>query len=499
MNLTDSFRAARWIRLVNLILQALLFLTLFAGLNYLALNHAWRFDLTRHRLHSLSAETRSYLDRLDRDVRVVVTLTEDSDSEEVAQAYRDISNLLREYTYATTGKREGKGLISVEYLDVYQRRRDADALNIAQPNVLVLLCAERRRVVPLSELYRTRVEGPARALRREAFLGEAALTAAILDVSYPDKKKIYFLAGHGEISPDDVTPRGLSQIRDELRLRNFALEALDLALTKKIPDDAALLLDVSLRSPFHPFEEELLRNYLTTRAGRFLLLLSPGLERTGLEDLFLDWGVRVHDNVIYDHSANYLSESHELILRRVLPSHPITQYLADNQLPLVVGPARPVTPVPGRTLDDGLNVKTLVATFPSAWGEKNYRLTIPPQYEEGDLRESRNGLGVVVASERVKPANLALSVPGGRLAVFGTADLVTNNHIANQGNLHLFLAATNWAVDRDNQLNIPARPIQRFQLALSQEELTQLRLGLFLLVPGAAAMLGLLVYWARQN
>ncbi len=42
----DSFRAARWVRTLNLVLQAVLFLTLFAGLNYLARNHAWRFDLT---------------------------------------------------------------------------------------------------------------------------------------------------------------------------------------------------------------------------------------------------------------------------------------------------------------------------------------------------------------------------------------------------------------------------------------------------------------------
>ena len=52
MNFADSFRAARWIRFINLILQAILFLTLFAGLNYLALQHAWRFDLTQGRQHS---------------------------------------------------------------------------------------------------------------------------------------------------------------------------------------------------------------------------------------------------------------------------------------------------------------------------------------------------------------------------------------------------------------------------------------------------------------
>jgi len=31
----ESYRAARWLRTINLVLQAVLFLTLFGGLNYL--------------------------------------------------------------------------------------------------------------------------------------------------------------------------------------------------------------------------------------------------------------------------------------------------------------------------------------------------------------------------------------------------------------------------------------------------------------------------------
>ena len=45
----DSFRTARWIRTLNLVLQAVLFITLFGGLNYLARNHSLRYDLTSQR------------------------------------------------------------------------------------------------------------------------------------------------------------------------------------------------------------------------------------------------------------------------------------------------------------------------------------------------------------------------------------------------------------------------------------------------------------------
>ena len=71
MSWSESFRAARWTRTANLVLQAVLFLTLFAGLNYLAGTHVlaespWRFDLTRYRRYSLSPETLAYLSDLPR-------------------------------------------------------------------------------------------------------------------------------------------------------------------------------------------------------------------------------------------------------------------------------------------------------------------------------------------------------------------------------------------------------------------------------------------------
>ena len=497
MHFSDSFRAARWIRMINLLLQAILFLALFGGLNYVALNHSWRFDATANRRHSLSPETRSYLERLERDVTITVTLTDSDDSEEVAQAFRDVSGLLREYVYATQGS--GKGVIKVNYVDVYQNRRKADELGVNQPNVVVLQSDRGRSVKTLDDLYVVK-----KKVSREAFKGEAVLTAAILDVASAVKKKVYFLSGHGEMSPDSVEgARGLSLLRDQLRLRNFDIGGLDFSLTRKIPDDAALVLIASPTRRLQPFEEELLRTYLTTRAGRVILMVDPG-QPIGLENLLFDWGVLVYDNVIFDTTPGSLSENGEFIFGTFLP-HPINQILLDNNLYLLAGPTRVVNEDIGRTPDDGLSVKRLVVSSPNAWGESGYRLLnarTPPVYTPGqDLRprNAKDGLGVVVISERLKPAALPLSVPGGRLAVFGNADLITNNRLINGGNLFFFLNTLNWTVDRDTQLNILPRPIERFQLSLSQEELGRLRLGLFLAVPGVVALLGFIVYWTRRN
>jgi ABC-type uncharacterized transport system involved in gliding motility auxiliary subunit len=497
MHFSDSFRAARWIRLINLLLQALLFLALFAGLNYVALHHAWRFDITASRRHSLSPETRSYLDRLERDVAITVTFTDSPDNEQIAQTYRDLTALLREYAAYSEGQTKTKARVTVRFVDVYQSRRVAEALGVSdQPNIVLLSSDTNRRALRIDDLYIVKKQ-----VSREAFKGESALTAAILDVSNAAKKRIYFLAGHREMQPDSVDgARGLSQLRDQLRQRNYDIASLDLSLTRKIEDDAALIIVASPQQRLQPFEEALLRDYLSTRAGRVILMVDPGVD-FGLENLLFDWGVIVYDNVIFDTSPGSLSENGEFIFKRFLPN-PITKLLIDNDLSLMVGPTRVVNEDIGRTIDDGLSVKRLVGTFPSAWGESGYRLLgarNPPAFTPGQDLRGRDGLGVLVVSERLKPAALDFSVPGGRLAVFGTADLVTNNRIINGGNFPLFLNTVSWAVDRDTELNIPPRPIERFQLALSQEELNRLRLGLLLIVPGIVAALGLIVYWTRRN
>lgn len=499
MPVFDSFRAARWVRSFNLVLQAVLFVTLFAGLNYLARGHASRFDLTLQRKYSLSPETLGYLRKLPAPVRIVATFTEDSDTPEVAQAYRDLHGLLREYAYANEGDENRK--ISVEYIDIYQRRREADQLGLDEPGRLVFFCGDKRRTVGLSEIYRVE-----RGVEKKAFLGEQTITSAILDVSSPGKKKIYFLSGHGELSPDDVDAvKGLSALRDMLRQRNFDIDSVKLSHTRKVPDDASVIVAIAPQGKFEPVEEELLRQYLSANAGRLILLLAPGVPH-GLEDLLLDWGILVDDDVIYDTSSENMTEEGELLLR-FLAKHPVTQTLIDYNLQPRIGPARSVRPDPGRTTGNGLTVTTLAATSTTAWGEVSYRLRTMHEYTPGvDIRpirgmEPADRLGVVVASERmsVRDGNLPFSVRGGRAVVFGTGDLIANNRISLAENQNLFLGAINWVVDRDSQFNIPARPIDRFQLSLSASELTRLRYSLLLGLPGIAALLGLIVYWSRRS
>ena len=488
----EGYRAARWLRTINLVLQAILFLTLFGGLNYLALRYHWRFDMSQHRRYSLSPETVSYLGELKRPVRIVVTLTPASDNPDVVQAYHDVQNLLREYLYILAADSAGRdSLLQVDYLDVYQNRRAAEESGVDQPDVIQFVCGDNHRTVRLIELYEFK-DGS-----RVSFKGEQTITAALLDVSNPEKKRICFLTGHGEMSLDDVSPaRGLSVLREELRVRNFALEGLDLSLAKRVPAGADLIFICSPQGRFQPFEEELLRQYLTTRAGRIIVTLDP-FQECSLGSLFSDWGIRVDDDLILDTNTEFITDNGDLMIRNRDGSHPVTKSLVDYNLALRISLPRSVRPDPDQPPDRALKVSVLAASSTTSWGEFGYRIPGTKVFNAGS--DLRGPLGVVVASERVSPGSLPLSVPGGRLIVIGSGDIFSNRRLADSGCQALLLNAVNWAVDRDTQLHFPPRPIERFQLSLSQEQLAKLRLGLLFAMPGAVGLLGLLVYWTRRR
>ncbi|MDO8541214.1 MAG: GldG family protein [Opitutaceae bacterium] len=488
----DSFRAARWVRTLNLVLQAVLFLTFFGGLNYVARNHAWRFDLTQHRRFSLSPETVSYLKALAQPVQIVVTLSENNDSPEVR-------GLLHEYVHATETNAVGR--ITTEFIDVYQDRRKAEELGIEQPNVLVLRSGDKRRAVTIDELYQVKNRV------RQAFRGEQVVTDAILDVSRPARQRIYFLVGHGELQPNDVDPaRGLSVLRDELRVRNFAVNTIELSTTRKIPADVALLVAIAPQAAYPPAEQELLRQYLSVNAGRLILLLPPGrsVAWLGLDELLLDWGVLVDNDVVVDTDPHSITDDLDLIVRAFDEKHPVTQTLVNNDFALRFGYTRTVRPDPGRSSATGLTVVPIAATSTTAWGEVAYSRP-PPVRDASDIRPLKgippeDRLAVAVASERVSVRdNLPFSVRGGRLVVFGAGDFVSNQRIGYLGNMPVFLGAVNWTVDREQQINVAPRPIQRFQLALSSGDFMKLRYALLLGLPGATLLMGLIVYWTRRT
>jgi ABC-type uncharacterized transport system involved in gliding motility auxiliary subunit len=335
-------------------------------------------------------------------------------------------------------------------------------------------------------------------MEKKAFRGEQIFTSAILDVSSPQGNTIYFMKGHGERDITSVDPIvGLSQLTQELRQRNFEVETLDLTVpNSSIPEDANLIVLAGPKQPLMAREVNILKDYLNENAGRLIILIDPVINNN-LGDLFFQWGILAEDMVVLDSGPDYMMSGGDLLLRRFDPAHPITESFAKNSLSVLIGLSRPIRADMGAPLDDRLTVKPIVGGSETSWGERFYR--DEKQIGYNDKVDLPGPVSVVVVSERSISSDLGIDIPGGRLVVFGTSDLITNSRLTVLGNFTLFLNTLNWALDRNNLLSIAPRPINKLHITLSQEEMTKLRLAILLILPGCSALFGTFVYWLRRN
>ncbi len=489
MNLIESYQSNRIVDRLHAVAQFVLVFLILAAINAIAMRSYTRIDTTIGRSFTLSAQTVAYLKQLDQPIKVIVTLSEQSPHLGVRDIYHDVRSMLSEYEYET--RNQGANRVDVEYLDLYQQARRAKELGITDENAIIFTAADQApRRITIDQLYNVSEN------EVQEFLGETKFTQAILELTQTDTPVIYFTTGHGEMDPNDFNPaRGISKLLDTLKSRNLATQPLDFSQTDEIPDDAALIVIASPQSRIHPREQELLKGYLRRNSGRILLLLEPGIDH-GLDDLLFEWGILTDDAVAVETSRKALIDGGDLMVRRFAP-HPITDELLRLNMSLITDRARIVRADPGRPIDESLLVKELMATSDHSWGEKNYESETFATYDPAvDLQ----GPVVIAAlSERKVDSSLGISIPGGRLVVFGTSNFITNYRIQDSGNLFLALNAINYAIDRVAQLNIPPRPIKKVKLDLSMEQLLLSRYIIWLGPPLLVGLMGVLMYLARRQ
>ena len=80
----------------------------------------------------------------------------------------------------------------------------------------------------------------------------------------------------------------------------------------------------------------------------------------------------------------------------------------------------------------------------------------------------------------------------------GNSDFIANNRLRAFGNRTLFFNSMNWALAKNSMLNIATRPLESYQVVMSERELNRI-LMYYSIVPGGTALLGLLIYLIRRH
>ena len=476
--------------------------------NYFGAKYYHRFDWTRDEIYSLSEKSLGVLDGLDRDVEVVIFMRPES------QLYGPVRELLARYEARTPrvlvrAVDPEKNLVAAQQL--------VDKYQVRNLNVVVFDSGDDRRVIEEADLAEYDYSGLQFGAAPEltGFRGEERFTGALLELAEARKPRILFTTGHGELSLDDYSARGLSSAQELLGRENLDMQPWATLGASEVPAGTDLVVIAGPTSGFVAPELALLSKYLDA-GGRLLLLLDPALgERDGLIDLGLtDWlagyGVRLGADIVVDPANPLPFFGAETIFVQATGEHPVVRSLAQARVPVILPLARSVG---AEEAAAGVEVTTLLATSAEGWGERDLARLDAVERGPGDLPGPVPVAVAVATAKKGTPhaaddlltpdgeaeAGTAEDGAGWRLVVIGDSDFATNGHLASVGNPTLLANAMNWLVERPQLLGIgPKRP-EQVRLSLTTGQLRAVTLWVLLGLPGLAVAAGVWMHFRRRR
>lgn len=445
----------------NALLLTLAFLGVLIVLNVLAYNNPLRSDLTEDRQYTLAPETRLALSRLPGPVTI-----EGFYSADLNASQEQIRPLLEEY------RRLSGGQLTFEFIDPQQNPARATERGVLRDGSLVVV-----------------FEGSAQVI---SFPREQDLTSALIQVTNPAARAVYFLTGHGEADSEDTGENGYSQARQALASKGYQVGVLNLLVDARIPEDALALIIAGPQAPLASEEVEVLREYLAG-GGALVVMLQPNVEQRSsvggpdplLDELAAGWGIAANDDLVVEpNSRNYL-----VAVSFRYATHPVTERLQQMATLFPVARSLSLTvPESGEVTLTGL-----IYTSDFAWGEADPGFLSSQALPEFDSSVDLAGpLALAAAAEHRSG--------GGRLVVFGDADFGANAFYSQYGNGDLLVNSVDWAAGQEGLIDLtPRTQTQRFIVPPSTQVNGLIMLGTVVLMPGAVIAAGVVVWWQRRK
>jgi len=456
---------------MNGAVYVLALLAIFGLVNYVAYRRHTQWDLTKTGRYTLSDQTRQILKKLDK--KVTVTALYPTNPRQAGGADRGrVEDLLKQY-------RALNDKIDVKFIDPY-----------TNPKVIY----EKGLDQGMKTLPMVLFEGENN--RREEVTGatERDFTGALLKLTTTQKKKLYFLQGHGELNPDLSDPRtGISAVSAALKAQQHDVAPLTLqGLKPSVPADAAVLIIAGPKIDFRPAEKEAVKTYLNG-GGHVLALLGP--HSPDLGDILKPWGLSVGPGLVADAVQAIDTVTTPVVVR--FETHELTNGLGTILCAFPLSrPVEIASPAPA-----GVMVQALAKTSANSWVEMN------PNKVQYDGQDKRGPVNLAaVATKDLSPAPASPGAPPTaprkmvRLVVIGSADFASDywTNSVRLGNPYLILNAANWLAEEDALVSIPPKDDQPEQVMLSDSQRRGVAIVNFILFPVLAIAAGIFTWWRRR-
>jgi len=429
-------------------------------LNYLSYENHYQFDATHNKRFSLSDQTKKTLKRFDGKIRFVLFEKQGSLAQE------DAKTLFRQYTY-------NKPSIKLRFLDLDQNPDVAAKYSVKLGGTLVVVSGER-------------------SMKVES-LTETAITNALLKLMQKEKKKVYFVDGHGENALIDTGRGGFNGARKALESQNYMVKGLNFLTQSSVPEDCSVLVVAGPKKEYLPEEVERIDTYLK-KGGRCLFLLDPPPSGAFKKYLKESWGVVPGDDVIVDRMGKLMGGNELTPVVMAYGEHEITRnFRYYTFFPLA------------RSINVDKNVRgvehfSLAKTSPASWAEKDFKKEV---LEYNDGVDDKGPVNLIVAAKKLVPQADAKTKGKdvyAEIVVIGDSDFAANGNISvsQMGNRDFFLNIVSWLADEGELISIRPKERGQGELTLTDEMASLVWIFVIVLLPLGWAVKGL-VEWIKRR
>jgi ABC-type uncharacterized transport system involved in gliding motility auxiliary subunit len=405
---------------LNAAVLVALILGVIALVEAVSYRHSWRVDLTENKRWSLSPQTIKVVRELAVPVKAVAFFRPDQSGKRAAE------DLLRQYA----GRSDGK--FTWEVVDADRNPLLAREYGFESYGMVVLEAVLKDGQKKQEKLLD---------------LDEEKLTNALIRVTRPGKRVVYFLKGHGEKDPGSSDRTGYGQVKSAIEKLNYEVKDLVLAREVKVPDDATIVVVAGPQRELLPNEIDAMVGYVA-RAGKVLFMVDP-FQTTGLGPVLERWGLGLGNDVIIDISPRAGVPVRDRVRGRglSLPTHHPRLPVRD------LFPGRATISVKEKP-PEGVSAQGLARTSGESWAE-----TSQDQIRTGQVKpdpgEARGPLTMAaVATVDAKDAPADRKSAKARIVLVGDSDFAANEFVNLSGNRDFFLNTLSWLAEEENLIAV---------------------------------------------
>ncbi len=425
-------------------------------LNYLLFRTDVRFDVTEGKFHTVSAQTVRVLNSVEGEIEITGFFKDTGVDREGFQ------DLAKEYSHRNDN-------IKVKLINPDKEPGIAKKYGVKEYGSVVIGRGDKVVKLRLTDPITGGILNNS----------EEEITNAILKLTRESQKALYFLTGHGQRDMgNSVDAEGLGLLRRTIIDEGYNVKEFLILRGEELPRENAILFVAAPKKPFSLKEILYIKNYLN-RGGRAVFLIEP---RSGNEiaSVLKGYGFELSDDVIIDPSSKLEGGGDIAPIVSDYPYHEITE---DFRFATIFPYSRSID-----VLSD-FNATVLASTGEYSWSETDFEL-----FNEGvaQREESDKGgpLGVAAVVENSAK---------GRIAVFGSADFVSNIFLEFSGNRDFFLNTLNWVSGDENLISIRPKTVNTGNLTITTKQVNLIFLFTVVIIPAVILSSGLVIWWKRRR